>query len=88
MYGEEIAASIVLRPEWAGRAAEVDIPGFCRGRIAHYKIPRYVRFVSDFPKTGSGKIQKFVMKAALEAELAADPALRARSARGSNAKQA
>ena len=45
--------------------AELDEKGvrdFCRGQIAHYKIPRYVRFVDSFPMTVTGKIQKFKMR--------------------------
>jgi len=51
--------------------SEHDIKAFCKGTIAHFKVPKYVRFVDDFPKTGSGKIQKFVMRERLEAELKA-----------------
>ena len=59
-FGEEIMAWVLLR---AGeQATEDEIRDFCRGRIAHYKVPRYVRFVSDFPMTVTGKIQKFVMR--------------------------
>ena len=59
-FGEEIMAWVLLR---AGeQATEDEIRDFCRGRIAHYKVPRYVRFVSEFPMTVTGKIQKFVMR--------------------------
>jgi fatty-acyl-CoA synthase len=59
-YGEEVMAWIVLRE---GQAAEVEeIRDYCRGKIAHYKIPRYVRFVQGFPMTVTGKVQKFVMR--------------------------
>jgi fatty-acyl-CoA synthase len=59
-YGEEICAWIKLRD---GEAATPDeIRDFCKGQIAHYKIPRYVRFVNEFPMTITGKIQKFVMR--------------------------
>ena len=44
-------------------------PGFCRGQIAHYKIPRYIKFVEVFPMTVTGKIQKFVMRQQMMAEL-------------------
>ena len=43
-------------------ATEEEIRDFCRGRIAHYKVPRYVKFVSEFPMTVTGKIQKYVMR--------------------------
>jgi fatty-acyl-CoA synthase len=59
-YGEEICAWIKLRQ---GQSAdEEEIRAFCRGQIAHYKIPRHVRFVDEFPMTITGKIQKFVMR--------------------------
>jgi len=59
-FGEEIMAWVMLR---AGQeATEDEIRDFCRGRIAHYKVPRYVKFVSEFPMTVTGKIQKYVMR--------------------------
>ena len=59
-YGEEICAWIKLR---AGESATAEeIREFCKGQIAHYKIPRYVEFVAEFPMTITGKIQKFVMR--------------------------
>ncbi|WP_322404145.1 AMP-binding protein [Massilia luteola] len=59
-YGEELCACIVLRP---GEQADADeIRAFCQGQIAHYKIPRYVRFVDGFPMTVTGKIQKFMLR--------------------------
>ncbi len=51
--GEELCAWIRLRRSC--RVKEDDIREFCRGRIAHYKVPRYVRFVDDFPMTVTGK---------------------------------
>jgi fatty-acyl-CoA synthase len=66
--GEELCAWIKLAP---GESAEEDeIRAFCRGRIAHYKIPRYVRFVDEFPMTVTGKVQKFVIRDRMKAELA------------------
>jgi len=60
-YGEELCAWIRLRD---GEDATVeDIYAFCRGRISHYKIPRYVFFVDGFPMTITGKVQKFAMRA-------------------------
>ncbi|MCY4365427.1 MAG: AMP-binding protein [Chloroflexi bacterium] len=59
-FGEEIMAWVMLR---AGQeASEDEIRDFCRDRIAHYKVPRYVKFVSEFPMTVTGKIQKYVMR--------------------------
>ena len=55
------------------RAGEIltadEIRGFCQGQIAHNKIPRYIEFVDEFPMTVTGKIQKFVMRDAVEARL-------------------
>jgi fatty-acyl-CoA synthase len=59
-YGEEICAWIKLK---AGQTATAEeIRAFCKGQIAHYKIPRYIEFVPEFPMTITGKIQKFVMR--------------------------
>ncbi len=59
-YGEELCAWVKLKN---GQSAnEEEIREFCRGQIAHYKIPRYVKFVDGFPMTVTGKIQKFVMR--------------------------
>jgi fatty-acyl-CoA synthase len=60
-YGEEVCAWIRLKPGTALTDAEVK--QFCRGRIAHYKIPRYVMFVEEFPTTITGKVQKFKLRA-------------------------
>ncbi len=69
-YGEEVCAWIKLR---AGDVvAEEDIRGFCQGQIAHYKVPRHVRFVTEFPMTVTGKIQKFAMREAMAKEIADD----------------
>jgi len=66
-YGEELCAWVKLR---AGETlSEQDVRDFCRDQIAHYKIPRYVRFVEEFPMTVTGKMQKFLMRAAMEQEL-------------------
>jgi fatty-acyl-CoA synthase len=59
-YGEEVMAWVRLRDGEA--ATEAEIREFCRGRIAHYKIPRYVKFVEAFPMTVTGKVQKFLMR--------------------------
>jgi len=66
-FGEEVAAWLVLRPGHA--ATEEEIREFCRGQIAHYKIPRYVRFKSELPLTVTGKAQKFKMRNAMIEEL-------------------
>jgi fatty-acyl-CoA synthase len=65
--GEEVAAWVQLRE--GETAHEDEIRAFCKGEIAHYKIPRYIRFVDEFPMTVTGKIQKFEMRKAMAAEL-------------------
>jgi len=59
-YGEELCACIILRPGMQSSAEE--IREFCLGQIAHYKVPRYVRFVDSFPMTVTGKVQKYVLR--------------------------
>jgi fatty-acyl-CoA synthase len=60
VYGEELCAWIKLK---AGvRATADEIQGFCKGQIAHYKIPRHIRLVDGFPMTATGKVQKFIMR--------------------------
>jgi len=66
-YGEEICAWIV--PKAGETATEDDIRAFCKGQIAHYKIPRYVRFKDELPMTVTGKAQKFKMRDAMVEEL-------------------
>ncbi|MBS0326726.1 MAG: AMP-binding protein [Proteobacteria bacterium] len=66
-FGEELCACVVLRPGVEADAEE--IREFCRGQIAHYKVPRYVRFVDGFPMTVTGKIQKFVLRRQMAADL-------------------
>jgi len=66
-YGEELCAWIVLKP---GAALTPEaVREFCQGQIAHYKIPRHIRFVEGFPTTVTGKVQKFAMREAMIAEL-------------------
>jgi fatty-acyl-CoA synthase len=59
-YGEELCAWIVLND--GASLTEDDVREFCRGKIAHYKIPRYVLFVDGWPMTVSGKVQKYKMR--------------------------
>ena len=66
-YGEEICAWVKLRPGVS--ATEEEIRAFCRDQIAHYKVPRYIKFVDEFPMTVTGKIQKFIMREETIAEL-------------------
>jgi fatty-acyl-CoA synthase len=66
-YGEEVCAWIRLRDGAA--ATEEEFRDFCRGQIATFKIPRYIRFTSEFPMTVTGKVQKFKMREITVAEL-------------------
>lgn len=59
-YGEEIMAWVQIQP--GEETTLEEIRAFCQGQIAHYKIPRYIKFVESFPMTVTGKIQKFVMR--------------------------
>lgn len=66
-YGEELCACVILRS--GVTASEDEIRNFCRGEIAHYKVPRYVRFMDSLPMTVTGKIQKFILRCKIAAEL-------------------
>lgn len=66
-YVEELCACIILKP--GEKVDEEEIRAFCKGQIAHYKVPRYVRFVESYPMTVTGKIQKFVLREAMTREL-------------------
>ena len=66
-YGEEVMAWVKLRE--GATVSEDDLVAFCRGRISTFKIPRYWKFVSEFPMTVTGKIQKFRMRDTAIAEL-------------------
>jgi fatty-acyl-CoA synthase len=59
-YGEEVCAWVRLRE--GQEASEHELQEFCRGQIATYKIPRYIRFTTEFPTTVTGKIQKYRMR--------------------------
>ncbi|MEE2523927.1 AMP-binding protein [Pseudarthrobacter sp. J75] len=68
-YGEELMACIILKPG-AGQLDAEHLAQFCRGRLAHYKIPRYVEIRDSFPMTVSGKIRKVQMREEAVARLA------------------
>jgi len=67
LYGEEVCAWVQLGDD--SDAIEGDLRQFCRDRMAHFKVPRYVKFVDSFPMTVTGKIQKFRMREIMIAEL-------------------
>jgi fatty-acyl-CoA synthase len=66
-YVEEVCAWITLKP--GEQCTEREILDFCRDQIAHYKVPRYIRFVDEMPMTITGKVQKFVMRDKMIEEL-------------------
>jgi fatty-acyl-CoA synthase len=66
-YVEEVCAWITLKP--GETCTEAEIRDFCRDQIAHYKVPRYIRFVNEMPMTITGKVQKFVMREKMIEEL-------------------
>jgi fatty-acyl-CoA synthase len=59
-YGEELCAWVVARG--GADLTDEDVREFCRGRLAHFKVPRYVVFTDGFPMTVTGKVQKFKMR--------------------------
>jgi fatty-acyl-CoA synthase len=71
-YIEELAAWIRLKP--GQTTTEAEIRAFCQGNLAHYKVPKYIRFVGEFPQTVTGKIQKFKIREAMVQELGLDQA--------------
>jgi fatty-acyl-CoA synthase len=77
-YGEELCAWVRLRA--GSELTGEDIRAYCTGKIAHYKIPRYVRFTGDFPMTVTGKVQKFKMREVSIAELGLQAASETRTA--------
>jgi len=69
-FGEELMAWIKLKDE--PDLSPEDVKAFCRGKIAHFKVPRYIKFVDSFPMTVTGKIQKYKMKEISTEELGLD----------------
>jgi fatty-acyl-CoA synthase len=77
-YGEELMAWVIARP---GASLSADgVREYCRGQIAHYKIPRYVKVIEEFPMTVTGKVQKFKLREAAIAELGLVDAAQIRTA--------
>ena len=68
-FGEELCAWIRVRD--GATLTEPELQEYCQGQIAHYKIPRYIRFVEDYPMTVTGKVQKFAMRRRMMEELGA-----------------
>jgi fatty-acyl-CoA synthase len=70
-FGEEVAVAVRLKA--GAEATAEEVMNFCEGRLARFKIPRHIRFVSEFPMTASGKIQKFKLREMHEQELDLKP---------------
>ena len=68
--GEELCAWIKLNSDHD--LTEEDVRKFCKGKISHFKIPKYIVFVTEFPTTVTGKIQKFIMREIMEKKLKED----------------
>ncbi|XP_043250084.1 medium-chain acyl-CoA ligase ACSF2, mitochondrial [Colletes gigas] len=64
VYGEEVCACVRLKEN--ARLTKEELRDYCKGKIAHFKIPRYVEFVQDYPRTANGKVQKFLLKEEME----------------------
>jgi len=77
-YGEELCAWVRLRP--GSTITTEQVREFCTGKIAHYKIPRYVRVTGEFPMTVTGKVQKFKMRETSVSELGLETASQTRTA--------
>ena len=71
-FGEELCAWVIVK---AGQSLDAEaLRSYCKGRVAHYKVPRYIRFVEAFPMTVTGKIQKFKIRDEMIAMLDLRPA--------------
>ena len=66
-FGEELCAWVKLKQGAA--CSEAEMRDFCRGKLAHFKVPRYLKFVDAFPQTVTGKIQKFKIRELMSEEL-------------------
>ncbi len=77
-YGEEICAWVKLRPGQS--LTEEELRAYCAGKIAHFKIPRYLRITADFPMTVTGKVQKFKMRETSISELGLEDAAHTQTA--------
>ena len=71
-YGEELCAWIIVKP--GQTATEDEVRDFCKGQIAHDKVPKYIQFVTEFPMTVTGKIQKFKIRDEMKARLGLEEA--------------
>jgi fatty-acyl-CoA synthase len=67
-YGEEVAAVIKVKDAQNNPLTKEQVFEFCKDKIAFYKIPKYVKFVTEYPLTVSGKVQKYILRNELEEE--------------------
>jgi fatty-acyl-CoA synthase len=70
----------VVIPKAGEQLTEQELRDYCRGQISHQKIPRYFRFVESYPLTGSGKVQKFVLREQAIKELGLEDVAKIRTA--------
>jgi fatty-acyl-CoA synthase len=68
-YGEEVCAWIILKEHAKGKITAENIKEYCKDKITHFKIPRYIKFVDQFPMTVTGKVQKYLMREQMIEEL-------------------
>ena len=73
-YGEEVCAVVKVKSSYGKIVQKEEIVNFCKKKIAHYKIPKFVKFVETYPMTVTGKIQKYKIRELIEIELE-DPTL-------------
>jgi fatty-acyl-CoA synthase len=64
-YGEEVAAVVKVKDLATNKVTKQDILSYCKDKIAFYKIPKYVKFVTEYPLTVSGKVQKYLLRGEL-----------------------
>jgi len=77
-FGEELLAVVI--PKAGEQLTKQELRDYCRGQISHQKIPRYFQFVESYPLTGSGKVQKFVLREQAIKELGLEDVARIRTA--------
>ncbi|HVB60775.1 MAG TPA: AMP-binding protein, partial [Ktedonobacteraceae bacterium] len=77
-YGEELLAVVITKP--GEQLTGDELREFCKGQISHQKIPRYFQFVAAYPLTGSGKVQKFVLREQAIKELSLEEVARTKTA--------
>jgi fatty-acyl-CoA synthase len=77
-YGEEVMAWVILKP--GERATSEELIAYFRGRISHFKVPKFIKFIDEFPMTASGKVQKFKLQELAIQELGLDESAKVETA--------